>query len=74
MKRSDQLNLSPASEGLVTSSLLFYAALGAMIGGRLSDKYGRKTTIRLLALIFFFATIGCSVLPNANIMIACRFV
>ena len=74
MKRPDQLNLSPAAEGLVTSSLLFGAALGSMIGGRLSDKYGRKTIIRLLAIVFFISTIGCSVSPNSNIMIACRFV
>ena len=74
MKRPDQLNLTPTTEGLVTSSLLFGAAFGAMVGGRLSDKYGRKTVIRILALVFFCATIGCSVSPNVNIMIACRFV
>ena len=74
MKKPDQLNLSPTAEGLVTSSLLFGAAFGAMAGGRLSDKYGRKAIIRILAIIFFFATIGCSVSPNAQIMIVCRFI
>ena len=73
MKRPDQLNLSPVTEGFVTSSLLFGAAFGAMAGGRLSDKYGRKAVIRILALIFFFATIGCAVSPSASIMIPFRF-
>ena len=74
MKRPDQLNLSPAAEGLVTSSLLFGAAFGAMVGGRLSDKYGRRAVIRILALIFFIATIGCAVSPTAEILIPCRFI
>lgn len=74
MKRPDQLNLDPTTEGLVTSSLLFGAAFGAMIGGRLSDKYGRKAVIRILALVFFISTIGCSLSPNSNIMIVCRFI
>ncbi|WP_270566076.1 sugar porter family MFS transporter [Clostridium beijerinckii] len=74
MKRPDQLDLTPMNEGLVTSILTLGAAFGAVIGGRLSDKYGRKKIIRMLAIIFFFATITCSIAPNANIMIVSRFV
>lgn len=74
MSRADQLNLTPFTEGLVTSSLLFGAACGAMIGGRLSDKYGRKSVIKILALIFFFATLGCAFSPSASIIIPFRFV
>lgn len=73
MSKSDQLNLTPATEGLVASSLLLGAALGAMFGGRLSDKNGRRTNILTLAVLFFIATLGCSLAPNASIMIACRF-
>ncbi|MBP2034098.1 major inositol transporter-like SP family MFS transporter [Clostridium algifaecis] len=74
MTRPDQLNLTPLTEGLVTSALLFGAAFGAVFGGHLSDKYGRKTIIRLLAIIFFFATIGCSISPNSSVIIVCRFI
>lgn len=74
MGRKNQLNLTPITEGLVTSSVLFGAAFGAVFGGRLSDKYGRKKTIKLLALIFFFATLGCSFSPNVIIMVVCRFI
>ena len=74
MKRPDQLNLNPTNEGLVTSVITLGAAFGAMIGGRLSDKFGRKLTIRMLAIIFFFATIACSLSPNVPVMIVSRFV
>ncbi|HEY8804213.1 MAG TPA: sugar porter family MFS transporter [Clostridium sp.] len=74
MARKDQLNLSTISEGLVTSGLLFGAAIGAVLGGRLSDKYGRKTIIKLLAIIFFFATVGCSIAPSSSVLIVCRFI
>ena len=73
MTRKDQLNLSPTTEGLVTSSLLFGAAIGSVLGGRLSDKYGRRTMIKILALIFFIATLGCSFSPTASVIIGCRF-
>ncbi|MCH3965802.1 MAG: sugar porter family MFS transporter [Clostridium sp.] len=74
MTRSDQLNLNSLTEGLVTSALLFGAALGAVFGGHLSDRYGRRTILKLLAIIFFLATIGCSISPNASVIISCRFI
>jgi MFS transporter, SP family, major inositol transporter len=73
MAREDQLNLTPALEGLVTSSLLFGAAIGAVFGGRLADKFGRRKMILYLALLFFFATIGCSIAPNVSLMVLFRF-
>lgn len=42
MSQPDQLNLTPAMEGLVASSLLFGAALGAFFGGRIADSKGRR--------------------------------
>ncbi len=73
MARPDELNLTPVTEGLVTSSLLFGAAFGAVFGGRLADRFGRRKMILNLALLFFLAAIGCTVSPNAGIMIVFRF-
>lgn len=73
MARPDELNLTPALEGLVTSSLLFGAALGAVFGGRLADHFGRRKMILNLAFLFFLAAIGCTLAPSAGIMIVFRF-
>jgi MFS transporter, SP family, major inositol transporter len=73
MSEEDQLNLTPLTEGLVTSSLLLGAAFGAVLGGRLSDRRGRRRNILMLALIFFIAALGCTFAPNTELMILFRF-
>ncbi|WP_121610177.1 sugar porter family MFS transporter [Mesobacillus foraminis] len=73
MSREDQLNLTPVTEGLVTSSLLFGAAFGAVFGGRLADHFGRRKMILQLALLFFIATMGCAFAPGSAVMILSRF-
>ncbi|MDU1845554.1 MAG: sugar porter family MFS transporter [Niallia nealsonii] len=73
MSDENQLNLTPVTEGLVTSSLLFGAAFGAVFVGRLADLYGRRKSILYLALIFFVATLGCTLAPNVLLMVIFRF-
>lgn len=70
---SEALGLTSFTEGLVTSSLLLGAAIGALFGGRLSDYNGRRNNILLLAVIFFFATLGCTLAPNVTAMVIFRF-
>ncbi len=73
MSEPDQLNLTPVTEGIVTSSLLLGAAIGSIIGGRMSDKQGRRQNIIQLAILFFVAALGCSLAPSVEVMIGCRF-
>jgi len=73
MSAEDQLNLTSFTGGLVASSLLFGAALGAVFGGRLSDYNGRRKNIMLLSIVFFISTIGCALAPNVTIMVISRF-
>ena len=74
MSLPDQLNLSPKMAGLITSSLLAGAAIGAFLGGRIADIIGRRKIILHLAVIFFFAANGCALSPNANALVFFRFV
>ncbi|MBU8789343.1 sugar porter family MFS transporter [Oceanobacillus caeni] len=72
MSLPDQLNLNAFTEGLVSSSLIFGAAFGAVFGGQLSDKFGRRKLILWLAILFFFSTLGTSFAPNVPIMVISR--
>lgn len=74
MSRPDQLNLTPFMEGLVASGLLFGAAIGSFVGGRIADNHGRRRMLLYLALIFFCAALGCSLSPTAEVLVGCRFV
>src|SRR5215218_2250575 len=46
------LELTPFRIGVIAAILLLGAAVGAAIGGRLSDRWGRRTNILMLAVIF----------------------
>ena len=48
-----ELGLSLLQLGVVISALLFAAAIGALVGGIISDAIGRRKTILILALLFF---------------------
>jgi len=66
--------LTPFTEGVVTSILLLGAAIGALFGGRLSDRFGRRHNIMILAVVFLVGTIGCVVSPTFEVISVARFV
>jgi major inositol transporter-like SP family MFS transporter len=65
----DDLNLTTFSEAVVVSSLLFPgAAFGALLGGKLADKLGRKGSLLVCAGLFLVGAVICALAPNAVIM------
>src|SRR5699024_5940727 len=68
------LALNAVEEGLVGGFLLLGCAVGAVAGGRLSDRYGRRRNILWLAVVFFVGAVGCAVAPNIWLMYLARFV
>lgn len=68
------LNLTAAEEGWVGGTLLLGAAFGALIGGRLSDRYGRRHNILMLAAIFFVGAVGTAAAPSVWIMYPFRLI
>lgn len=66
--------LSALSKGLVASALMIGCFFGALAGGGLSDKYGRKPMMQASALILALSAIGCSILAKgATILVISRF-
>ncbi|WP_051299351.1 sugar porter family MFS transporter [Arthrobacter castelli] len=68
------LGLTDFTTGLVVSILIFGAAIGALAGGRLSDAYGRRHNIVVLAVIFMAGTLGCVLAPNWELLAVFRFI
>ncbi|MFJ7215030.1 sugar porter family MFS transporter [Amycolatopsis sp. NPDC098790] len=68
------LGLTPVTEGVVTSSLVFGAAFGALLGGRLSDRRGRRRTIMVLAVVFFIGALGTALAPTTAVLVVFRVV
>ena len=68
------LGLTATGEGLVTSTLLVGAAIGAAACGKLNDSLGRKKTLTILAVLFFVGTIGSVLAPNLAVMIPARVI
>ena len=71
---SAELGLTEVTEGVVTSSLLFAAAIGALTIGYVSDAWGRRRTILLLAVMFFLGAMLCVFTPGLGLLIAGRIV
>ncbi|WP_372352311.1 sugar porter family MFS transporter [Streptomyces sp. KL116D] len=68
------LGLTAFREGLVVSMLVFGAAFGAAIGGRLCDRFGRRRTILILSAVFAFGSFGCFASPNWEVLTLFRFI
>lgn len=64
------LGLTPVTDGIVTSALVFGAAIGSLMAGTLSDKYGRRTTLMGLSLVFLIGVLGTTFAPSVAIMVA----
>lgn len=68
------LEMTTFEEGWVGGLLCIGAAAGAFFGGRLSDRYGRRHNITLLAIVFLFGAIGCAIAPNIWVLYLARVV
>ncbi|WP_347755583.1 sugar porter family MFS transporter [Agrococcus sp. ProA11] len=69
---SAELGLEAFTEGIVTSSLVFAAAIGALIAGRLSDAFGRRTMLIALAVLFFVGTVVLVAAPGFAVLVLGR--
>ena len=70
----DDLGLTPFTEGLITSSLLFGAAFGAVGAGQLADRLGRRRLLLILAAVFVLGAAGTAAAPGVGLMVLARVV
>lgn len=69
-----EFSLSAVAKGFITGSLLIGCLIGALAGGNLSDRFGRKPMLFVSALLLGFAALGCWVLaPGWIFLVVYRF-
>ena len=70
----DQFALSAVVEEIVVSAVLLGAIIGAGVSGYLSDRFGRRRTIIVTAIIFTLGSLGSALTPDINFLIASRII
>lgn len=69
---NESWNLADTTQGILVSSVLIGAVIGAATNGILADMFGRKKIIMATAVIFTLGSIMCAFAPNILVLIASR--
>lgn len=69
-----QFHLSPGMLGFTVASALWGTVLGAITAGIPGQKYGRRDSLRVMALFYVISAIGCAFAWNIESLIVFRFI
>jgi MFS family permease len=70
---SDVYHLSHVALGFTVSAALWGTILGAMTAGIPGDKYGRRDSLRLMAVLYLISALGCAFAWNWTALVLFRF-
>jgi sugar porter (SP) family MFS transporter len=71
---TDDFGLSDTAQQIVVASLLLGAVFGALFGGPLADRIGRRRAIMVAAAIFFVGSLASALATGAVFLAVARFV
>jgi len=66
--------LSSGMHGVATASALYGTVVGALFGGRPTDRFGRKPTLILIGILYMLSAIWSSLAPDVYSFIAARVI
>ena len=66
-------HLSSLMQGLIVSLLLVGAVCGALSGGPISDRFGRRTAALLAAIVFGLGALAAAFTPSIGFLLFARF-
>lgn len=70
----EHFDVAPSILGFAVASALLGAAAGALSAGRIADRIGRLTVMKIAAVLFFVSAIGTGLAPNLPLLILFRIV
>lgn len=71
---TEQYHLSPMTLGITVSSALFGTIIGAMTAGIPGDKYGRRDSLRVMAVLYVLSALGCALAFNWWMLVVFRVI
>jgi SP family arabinose:H+ symporter-like MFS transporter len=71
---SSLYGLSPGMLGFTVSAALWGTILGAMTAGIPGDKYGRRDSLRLMAILYVVSAVGCGFAWSWGALVFFRFI
>ncbi|QBQ41543.1 MFS transporter [Sphingobacterium psychroaquaticum] len=70
----DSFQLTPVQEGFFVSSALVGCIIGVLFAGAWSNRFGRKPTLLIAAVLFLISAFGCSYGNNFEVVLLNRWI
>jgi MFS transporter, SP family, arabinose:H+ symporter len=70
----DTYHLTPALLGFTVSSALWGTVIGSMLAGIPGDRFGRRDSLRVMAVLYLVSSLGCALAWNWNALVFFRFI
>jgi len=71
---TETFHLSPAALGMTVAAALWGTIIGAMTAGIPGDKYGRRDSLRVMAVLYLVSALGCAFAWNWTALVIFRFI
>jgi MFS transporter, SP family, arabinose:H+ symporter len=71
---TDAYQLSPTALGLTVASALWGTILGAIFAGIPGDRYGRRDSLRVMAVLYVISALGCAFAWNWYSLVCFRLI
>ena len=71
---TETFHLSPWALGMTVSAALWGTILGSMLAGIPGDKFGRRDSLRVMAVLYLVSALGCAFAGNWSELVLFRFI
>jgi SP family arabinose:H+ symporter-like MFS transporter len=71
---TETFHLSPAALGMTVAAALWGTIIGSMLAGIPGDKFGRRDSLRVMAVLYVVSALGCALAWNWTSLVLFRFI
>lgn len=69
----EQFHLSDAAIGFTVTTALIGTIVGAIVSGRLADRFGRKKVLYAIGVLYVVSAVGCALAPTSSVEVLQAF-